>query len=643
MRQDPTKKLHRHSLGMVRLKVRGFRQFQKEIDIELGQVNVFVGPNGSGKSTITKLIRLLHETYQKEIQHLIPAGLTWEMGLAMSPGDQFEFDIDFADENYRLYRHKLRYHVELAGNWKLFDFTLALANSKGQFQKLIISNRGENNKFENKLVPSGLKNLLMAIHVREDEHSISGYRHVTSVLNEFQSSENKGASKIVKLIEAIISLRQQNPEVGFYGQVLKSPNWTVGEMERDFSPHMRLSELGKEINWVSQTDLNFLNEAMIKWFKKDENRVNWFRSYEKNISEWSSKDLYYLLIFKELDEQIAKGTTRTLVERVLKPDRHIEAICLFEGIRSISLTFESLIKALLTPQILWAESPYSQELHEYFEIYSVNEEYALKARVQPFTELNPAVSALLKIVEKDRECKGFKYRTQGLELPVSKVISDSKFVVKSNILNDTIILELDQEKRSFSVKLESTDLYLSDLSYGEQRAFFLELFLREDGILFFEEPEAGLHPRFQAILGKVILKDLFESSSHHGVSGNAAPFESIEIAVDQIDEYSHSTWMVKGDSWSVGARLAFVETHSEYFIRAIQLGVAERFKDFPHKATKPIRGIKIFYIEKDKRGNSCITDMGLRFDGMLSKSFGPGFFDESISLAMKLLDLHKMN
>ena len=42
--EDLTKKLYRPTLGAVRLKTGPFRQFKGGIDIEIGQVNVFVGP-----------------------------------------------------------------------------------------------------------------------------------------------------------------------------------------------------------------------------------------------------------------------------------------------------------------------------------------------------------------------------------------------------------------------------------------------------------------------------------------------------------------------------------------------------------------------------------------------------------------------
>jgi hypothetical protein len=106
-----------------------------------------------------------------------------------------------------------------------------------------------------------------------------------------------------------------------------------------------------------------------------------------------------------------------------------------------------------------------------------------------------------------------------------------------------------------------------------------------------EEPEANLHPNFQSKLA-----DIF------------------------IDA-----------SWKFGHQF-IIETHSEYMVRKFQYWVAKG-------KIKP-EDVNIYYF--DNRNDDpivedlIITKINIKPDGSLTKSFGPGFFDEADNIAMKI-------
>ena len=73
-----------------------------------------------------------------------------------------------------------------------------------------------------------------------------------------------------------------------------------------------------------------------------------------------------------------------------------------------------------------------------------------------------------------------------------------------------------------------------------------------------------------------------------------------------------------------------VESHSEYFIRKLQLLVSQKEID--------CKDISLLYVNPISRPSYLpfITDIGLEMDGTLKNEFGTGFFDESLRLSKEL-------
>lgn len=113
-------------------------------------------------------------------------------------------------------------------------------------------------------------------------------------------------------------------------------------------------------------------------------------------------------------------------------------------------------------------------------------------------------------------------------------------------------------------------------------------------VVIIEQPELHLHPAAQSELAS-----LFVSAIDHAAG---------------ID------------------RKILIETHSEHFIRALQVIIADPDK----RLTKDM--VKVYYVDKDKNGDSYIKEMRMNEFGQFEEPWPSGFFDRAYDLSMELLD-----
>ena len=113
-------------------------------------------------------------------------------------------------------------------------------------------------------------------------------------------------------------------------------------------------------------------------------------------------------------------------------------------------------------------------------------------------------------------------------------------------------------------------------------------------------------------------------------------FSSPTIAIEEPELHLHPNYQSKlaemfYDAYSNYGVQFIVETHSEYLVRKMQVMVAD--KEFSLKS----KDLSLNYIDMGKDGISYNKHITIKEDGRLSEPFGPGFFDESKSLVMKMM------
>lgn len=107
------------------------------------------------------------------------------------------------------------------------------------------------------------------------------------------------------------------------------------------------------------------------------------------------------------------------------------------------------------------------------------------------------------------------------------------------------------------------------------------------------------------------------------------------VALEEPECHLHPSLQSKFADMIVDANKQYgihflIESHSEYFIRKLQLLVSEKEIDS--------KDISLLYINSASRPSylPVIMDIGLETDGTLKNEFGSGFFDESLRLSREL-------
>jgi predicted ATP-dependent endonuclease of OLD family len=107
------------------------------------------------------------------------------------------------------------------------------------------------------------------------------------------------------------------------------------------------------------------------------------------------------------------------------------------------------------------------------------------------------------------------------------------------------------------------------------------------------------------------------------------------VALEEPECHLHPSLQSKFADMIVDANKQYgihfiIESHSEYFIRKLQLAVS--------KEEIQSDDIALLYVNPKKRAAylPVISNIGLESDGTLKNEFGPGFFDEGLRLSREL-------
>ena len=180
-----------------------------------------------------------------------------------------------------------------------------------------------------------------------------------------------------------------------------------------------------------------------------------------------------------------------------------------------------------------------------------------------------------------------------------------EFGISSALEIEPIMLDGNQIGLSYYLRKNDSKRLIRDSGMGVRMiiSMLISMAVKSSSInkrvILFEEPEVHLHPAYQSKLA-----DLF------------------------VDGYR-----TFGNNF-------IIETHSEYLIRKFQLLVAKKYMGI-----KP-EEIALYYLTeqgKEKNLDGIMRRLNFRDDGILKEDFGPGFFDESTTLAIDLFNEYKSN
>jgi len=115
------------------------------------------------------------------------------------------------------------------------------------------------------------------------------------------------------------------------------------------------------------------------------------------------------------------------------------------------------------------------------------------------------------------------------------------------------------------------------------------------------EPEANIHPSLQSKIASIIVASISNSSN---VSENLKPSQNV-----------------------------IVETHSEHFIRGVQIAVA--------KGDIKNSDVNILYVNQSPHGNSTVKKLELEEKGKFKSDFPKGFFESGFKETIELMKLQK--
>jgi predicted ATPase len=197
------------------------------------------------------------------------------------------------------------------------------------------------------------------------------------------------------------------------------------------------------------------------------------------------------------------------------------------------------------------------------------------------------------------------------------------------------VKELEQPAGQFLIQFQpkNSDIFvpLSEMGFGFTQVLPVIFGALRKGITLFEQPELHLHPLSQARLAKLFTTSYtVYTLSDDGVMGSSImdPTWSLDWSF-----FGGKVTEVKFDPTNQVNGMNIIETHSEHFLRGLQLRVAEG-------AISP-QDINVYYVSKNRLGNSSVKEMKIKPNGFFEEEWPKGFFDSASNLQEALWEAQK--
>lgn len=186
---------------------------------------------------------------------------------------------------------------------------------------------------------------------------------------------------------------------------------------------------------------------------------------------------------------------------------------------------------------------------------------------------------------------------------------------------------------------------ISDVGFGlSQLLPILIARSSSSSIMVIQQPELHLHPRAQTLLADIFTQDPIDVGNGVGNSvitypsdpedsfvAGYVPFSSYAAIDDErrtvkyklVNQTAHFSLGLSGNNQFI------IETHSEHFIRAIQLKVAEGIISNDD--------VCIYYVSNSDDGSTSIEDMPISKTGTIDRQWPGGFFEDGYNMSIRLL------
>lgn len=561
---------------MEKIELNNFKIFKEKTEFDLLPITILTGRNNSGKSSIIKALLLMDDF--------------------LNSNDQFY--LKFSQKN--IFKHKIN-GFKNAISWESDKNYFTIGFTKGnKFIQFEFKQDKENetiavlNKFLLKVIDSEIMISLTKSDDTDDlkyiltfnESTPDYFKHVinSNVSYSKISSQIKNVSKEIYFLKNHSQLQIKDPlKYNLELEKLRSKEFELESQLNELNALVESKKMAKQSNIVElNIDYHELREGSKSIAEViGLNLINWFNERESKNNE--AETLSKIVTEAAINNTKSDAEKNQIIEKskkILNEYRYTSLKNKNEFDTSFSLVY--YLRALMFFKVNHLSPNRTRQERLYIKNSAQTE---IEYEIADYHEF-----------QKQSKDNGYEWMTKWL----------SAFGLGDNIMVENIEGVANKIKISSNNKLVD----LVDMGFGSgqiltillkiyntiknQRGFD-KLFAqarsisRNYGIIIIEEPESNLHPQFQSKMAELI-----------------------------ADTYI-----------TFGIRF-IIETHSEYFIRNLQLLVAEKYKNLDRENA-------VIYYLNNNDSEEQIKKLSINEDGSLNGRFGEGFLDEATQKALKLM------
>ena len=614
-----------------KISFKNYKSFKAKQTIDLNNVTVLVGPNSAGKSSIIKLLALLKQSLD---------GSPSNHELLNIRGDL----VDAVDFNNLSYRKKGKdIQVEIEGTWYWPSSGINYLSSVTGWASIIKYNFSQ--LFKSNKIEYGIESWKSKKKVFIDEFSLKN-EPATHGFNQYFYLESKKVKqierdlgkKIFKIIDNISSGYYNKP--GFFKNKTFLKNYIEERLERMFYYKPGIKNL--------------------KPYPEDKNlrRIQYFRGLDPNENKFLKSCSLYKTFNKRdvlgLGLHFKKDDKVTSCPFELLSHEELESSHPFKNENFISCdTLKDLTKKIKNHFVDIDQTDknlteyISYQLLVYVELFLINFElfnksnYTISETIS--TKINSCSESISNAFSGIRfspplreKPKKHQSRSELKEIYSLSPSTDLKLWNKAfeeiGFNYEISVEEISKSHDLYAIKLKDklsgVESYLDEVGYGFSQ--FLPYlgwkFGRYSDLKVYEQPELHLHPSAQAKLPEILIKNLSERAGEE-IKIDGPDIECLVMDDDMkiTTEYGQSSNTIS--LTENGYNL--IETHSEHILRGVQLLVAKGL-------LKP-EEVSIYYVGKNKSGNSYVKKHELDENGRFVDKWPEGFFDIGFNQAMELM------